>query len=182
MSTFVPVVVGIADVVNRSLELKDAREPADLILQAIQDALDDANPSGTSKEKLVNGIGSVSIVRTWTWPYSDLPGLLSSRLGSRPKYKDYTENGGNEPAKLFDQAARRIAKGECEVAVVAGGEALASRMFSEVVIGKSTPLTMKRSERLRQSKTVTSAGMDSYRRVCGQCLQPYDFCGGPIHR
>lgn len=125
MSKFVPIVVGVADVVNRSAELKDAREPADLILEAIRNALDDANASGTSKE-LSDNIDSISIVRTWTWPYPDLPGLLSSRLGVNSKHKEYTENGGDRPAKLFDQAARRIAKGESKVAVVAGGEALAS--------------------------------------------------------
>lgn len=132
MSKFVPVVVGVADVVNRSTELKDAREPAELILQAIKDALNDAGVDGASRSKLQDKIDSISIVRTWTWPYPDLPGLLSTRLGIQPKRTEYTEHGGDKPAKLFDQAARRIAKGDSDVAVVAGGEALASCMFFHI--------------------------------------------------
>lgn len=132
MSTFVPVVVGVADILNRSIELKDAREPADLILQAINDALNDTVLSDTGKAQLKAEIDSISIVRTWTWPYPDLPGLLSTRLGIHPKHKEYTDHGGDKPAKLFDQAARRLARGECKVAVVAGGEALASCMTSEL--------------------------------------------------
>lgn len=44
----------------------------------------------------------------------------------RPTYKYLSEHGGNSPAKLFDEAARRISFGEAKVAVVTGGEALAS--------------------------------------------------------
>ena len=104
-------------------------------------------------------IDSIDVVRTWTWPYADLPGLLAERLGVRrggsydedstgtntgkkstqtgtPKEKGrgikwlrYSEHGGDKPAKLVDEAARRIARGEVEVCVVTGGEALASRGF-----------------------------------------------------
>lgn len=129
MSKFVPIVVGVGDCVNRSVEIKDAREPADLIWEAIQNALGDTNLNGNDRSKLQREIDSVSIVRTWTWPYPDLPGLLSSKLGVNPKHKEYTDHGGDKPAKLFDQAARRIAKGQNKVALIAGGEALASCML-----------------------------------------------------
>lgn len=66
-------------------------------------------------------------MRTWTWPYSDLPGLLAERLGVQTKHRSYSEHGGNQPAKLLDEAARRIATGENKVAVLTGAEALASR-------------------------------------------------------
>lgn len=128
MSRFVPIIVGVGDCVNRSVEIKDAREPADLIWEAIQNALGDTSLSGNDRSKLQGQVDSISIVRTWTWPYPDLPGLLSSKLGVTPKHKEYTDHGGDKPAKLFDQAARRIAKGENKVALIAGGEALASCM------------------------------------------------------
>lgn len=133
MSKFTPIVVGVGDIVNRSVELKDAREPADLILQAIESALRDTGLSGSDLSKFQETTDSISIVRTWTWPYPDLPGHLASRLGIQPKHKEYTDHGGDKPAKLFDQAARRIAKGENKVAIVAGGEALASRMLHVVI-------------------------------------------------
>lgn len=120
---FTPVIIGVADVKNKT---NDHREPATLMLEAIAKAIED---TGASLHHLKSHIDSIDIVRTWTWPYADLPGLLSERLGlkSRPKWTRYTEtHGGNQPAKLVDEAAGRIARGESSVAVVTGGEALAS--------------------------------------------------------
>ena len=51
-------------------------------------------------------------------------------LEKRPAWTRYTDHGGNEPARLVDEAAGRIARGETKVAVVTGGEALASGEFA----------------------------------------------------
>jgi len=59
----------------------------------------------------------------------------------KPKFKTLSPHGGNQPAKLFDDAARRVSKGECKVAVITGGEALASRTF--LPLSKHILLTMK---------------------------------------
>lgn len=120
---YTPVIIGVADVKNKTDEHK---EPATLMLEAIQMALGDA---GTVQDHLRSQIDSIDVVRTWTWPYADLPGLLAQRLGleTKPKWMRYTEtHGGNQPARLVDEAAGRIARGETTVAVVTGGEALAS--------------------------------------------------------
>jgi acetyl-CoA acetyltransferase len=123
--TEVPVIIGVGDVKNR--DINDAKEPATLMLEAIGIALKDASSSSASNLKAA--IDSIDVVKTWTWPYPDLPSLLSEKLGVQDsvKWKSYSEHGGNQPGKLFDEAAKRIAKGECKVAVITGGEALASR-------------------------------------------------------
>lgn len=125
----VPVIIGVGDVKNRSTAIADAKEPATLMLEAIRIALDDASSSSASK--LQSAIDSIDVVKTWTWPYPDLPGLLAHKLNVEKgvKWKNYSEHGGDKPGKLFDEAAKRVAKGECKVAVVTGGEALASRAF-----------------------------------------------------
>ncbi|KAK6359269.1 hypothetical protein TWF696_000432 [Orbilia brochopaga] len=120
----VPVIIGVADVVNRSTRVEGAIEPVDLMRQAVLNALTDA--SSASLDALTSSIDSVATVNTWTWPYHDLPGLLSAKLGLKPTYTQVSPHGGNQPALLFDEAARRIAAGQARVAVVAGGEALAS--------------------------------------------------------
>lgn len=120
-----PVIIGVGDIKNRSTAVADAKEPVALMLEAIQIAIKDA--SSTSATKLQSAIDSIDVVKTWTWPYPDLPGLLAQKLGVETKWKRYSEHGGDKPGKLFDEAAKRIAKGECKVAVVTGGEALASR-------------------------------------------------------
>lgn len=96
------------------------------MLEAITSAIKDTS---ASDDQLKSRIDSIDIARTWTWPYADLPGLLSERLdlSARPTWTRYTEtHGGNQPAKLVDEAAGRIARGESTVAIVTGGEALAS--------------------------------------------------------
>jgi hypothetical protein len=116
----------VADIKNRSLETEDALEPSALMLQAIEAAIADASISSEAAQTLKESIDSLSVVKTWTWPYHDLPGKLSQQLKVNPKYQTCTEHGGNQPAKLLDEAALRISRGETNVAVLTGGEALAS--------------------------------------------------------
>ena len=121
-----PVIIGIGDVKNKSLHVEDAIEPLQLMLQASLRALEDSGVANSQRRKLQSSIDSLNVIATWTWPYGDLPGLLSQRLGINPKRREYSKYGGNQPIKLVDEAARRISRGESKVAIVTGGEALAS--------------------------------------------------------
>jgi len=96
------------------------------MLQAIQKAISDACDQSEHTKALQSAIDSVDVVATWTWPYPNLPSLISERLGVAPRHKHYSAHGGNQPGKLFDEAARRISLGRTKVAVLTGGEALAS--------------------------------------------------------
>lgn len=119
-----PIIIGVANIKNRTA---NAKEPAQLMLEAIRDAIHDAGPSA---KVLTSSIDSLSAVRTWTWPYDNLPSLLAKQLGVQPKHTHYPEyHGGNQPAKLLDEAALRIANGRSRVAVITGGEALESREY-----------------------------------------------------
>ena len=122
----VPVIVGVGDVKNRSQKIEDAIEPMRLMLQAILNALRDTDLISSKENELQSSIDSVNVVATWTWPYNDLPGLLSEKLGVQPLHKTYSEHGGHQPMKLVDEAARDVSLGKSKVAVVTGGEALAS--------------------------------------------------------
>ena len=132
MMTFeraIPIVVGVGDVKNASLKLEDAVEPMALMLEAIMLAIKDTNSSPTAVADLQLKIDSLDIVATWTWPYPDLPGLLSKKLGITPRHQSCSPHGGNQPVKLFDEAARRISFRMSKLAVVTGGEALASCVY-----------------------------------------------------
>lgn len=133
---FTPVIIGVADVKNKSDVHK---EPATLMFEAISLAIHDTGLA--SLAPVISQIDSIDVVRTWTWPYADLPGLLGKwlGLGERPAWTRYTEHGGNEPARLVDEAAGRIARGETKVAVVTGGEALASCESELLVISSWSP-------------------------------------------
>ncbi|KAL1982976.1 hypothetical protein VTN96DRAFT_591 [Rasamsonia emersonii] len=126
MAPATPVIIGVADVKNRSVQVEDALEPAQLMLEAIRQAIQDTGLDSASQQQLQSQIDSIDVVRTWTWPYRDLPGLLAEKLRIQPEHRFCTDHGGNQPAKLLDEAARRIALGKTKVAVITGGEALAS--------------------------------------------------------
>jgi len=126
---FTPIVIGVGDFKNKSTKIEDALEPMELMLRATHLAIQDTSLSPASARKLQSSIDSVSVVASWSWNYPDLPGLVGEKLGVKPKYKVLSHHGGDSPAKLFDEAARRISFGENRVAVVTGGEALASCMF-----------------------------------------------------
>jgi hypothetical protein len=122
----VPILVGVGDIINRNLGVHHAAEPAELMLDAISIAFQDTGLSSRLIADIITKIDSIDVVRTWTWPYPDLPGLLAERLGAKPIHTYCSPHAGNQPAKLVDEAARRIAKGETKLALVTGGEALAS--------------------------------------------------------
>lgn len=124
-----PIIIGVADFINRSTTLTSALEPLQLMLNAIEAAFQDTELDENSLRQLRAAIDSLDVVRIWTWPYPDLPGLISERLGIQPGRKFYTAHGGNQPAVVLDEAARRVARGEMRVAVLSGGEALGSREF-----------------------------------------------------
>ena len=126
----VPIIVGVGDVKNRSTKVGDAIEPLQLMLDAINLAIKDTDLPSNAVSELRSNIDSIDVVKTWTWPYTDLSGLLAEKTGFRPKHKLQTEHGGNQPAKRLDEAARRISTGETRVALLTGGEALASCMYS----------------------------------------------------
>jgi acetyl-CoA acetyltransferase len=154
-----PIIVGVGDIKNRSQRLEDALEPANLMLRAIQNAFKDTRLSCEDGLELWRSIDSVDVVATWTWEYEDLPGLLAQKLGINPKHKYYSPHGGNQPVKLLDEAARRISLGESKVAIVTGGEALASCIY-QAEYSLAPPIAYSFSDCLCRSEQNAAARMD----------------------
>ncbi|KAJ5963886.1 Thiolase [Penicillium vulpinum] len=122
-----PVVIGVGDIKNNSLKPEHAYEPLELMLQSINAAIDD---SSAARTKILSAIDSIDVIANWTWPYPNVADLLAEKLGVKLVHKHESGHGGNAPAKLFDEAARRVSKGESRLAVVTGGEALATCSFA----------------------------------------------------
>ncbi|KAF1999553.1 hypothetical protein P154DRAFT_436929 [Amniculicola lignicola CBS 123094] len=169
-----PIIIGVGDVKNRSLAIADAKEPAQLILEAIRIALSDSKAEYS--EKLKEAVDSIDVVKTWTWPYPDLPGLLAEKLGvdKTLNHKFCSDHGGNQPAKLCDEAARRVSRGECKVAIVCGGEALAS--LSACAAAKKLPPPGWTKPATNVESVFTPTGMD-----LGNNLGAVHSIGSPIH-
>lgn len=126
-ATTQPVIIGVGDIVNRSSKVGDAREPLDLMVQAIREAISDTGLDSSKADTLRSSIDSVNVVLSWTWPYPDLVGSICQRIGVDAEHRHLTPHGGNQSGKIFDETARRISQRKTKVAVLTGGEALASR-------------------------------------------------------
>ena len=113
----VPILVGAGEVVDRTRNPAEGREPLTLMLHALHEAERDAGAA------LLAEIDSFDVVCEYSWPYVDAPGLIAGRLGLRPVHAYYGEAGGESPVRFIHEAALRIQRGECAVAAVVGAEA-----------------------------------------------------------
>ncbi|KAF2859810.1 hypothetical protein K470DRAFT_218419 [Piedraia hortae CBS 480.64] len=179
-----PVIIGVGEAVNHFRNVKDAVEPLYLILSAIRDALTD---TGIETKYITSQVDSFDIVRTWTWPYVDLAKSLADELGCRPSRLYNSEHGGNQPAYLLDAAARRITKGETNVAILAGGEALASLSSSISQTSKPPPHWSNSSNTLGNTsvdsvrKSMSPASWESSRSSDDPDLGKLQSITNPIH-
>ena len=70
---------------------------------------------------------SLQVVYCQSWEYDDPCGRLAARLGADPAHRVYSGIGGSVPVRLVGDAARAMARGDLDLALVVGGEALATR-------------------------------------------------------
>src|SRR6201994_1244466 len=121
----IPVIVGVGEIVDRPKEITDGLEPMALLEQACRRAEADAGA------KLLHELGSLDVVSFLSWRYRDPEKQLAQRLGANPAHCYYGPVGGESPIRYVQETAQRIARGECEVAVVAGAEAQSTATKAE---------------------------------------------------
>src|SRR3954454_24459298 len=121
----IPVIVGVGEIIDRPKEITDGLEPLDLLEQALLRAEADAGA------RLLGEVQSLDVVNFLSWRYRDPEQLLAQRLGVTPAHCYYGPVGGESPIRYLHEAALRIARGECEVAVVCGAEAQSSATKAE---------------------------------------------------
>lgn len=129
-----PILIGVGEVREKKIDVEHSTEPSGMMLAAIRQAAADAGLSAADLETA----DSLSVVPPWTLTYEDLPGLLAQQLNVKPSFSTLGEHGGEQCAMLTDEAARRIASGESKLAIVTGGESLASLAASQKA-GKAHP-------------------------------------------
>ena len=70
---------------------------------------------------------SLQVVFCQSWQYDDPPRRLADRLGIDPRHLLYSGIGGTTPQVLVQGAAAAVLRGDCDVAVITGAEALETR-------------------------------------------------------
>lgn len=116
-----PVLVGAGQITAR--EPDDQRTPIGLIAEAALAAAADCGIDGVLRH-----IQSLTCLNILAPAYPDAPASLARTLGIDPGERFYTPIGGNMGQWLVGYYADRIAAGELDCALIAGGEALATQM------------------------------------------------------
>jgi acetyl-CoA C-acetyltransferase len=88
----------------------------------------------------------IDVVYCQAWQYDDPAGRLAARLGARPGRSAYSGIGGTVPQTLVADAARHILRGDLDLTLVVGAEALATkrRLRKE---GRRPPWSFRPEER-----------------------------------
>jgi acetyl-CoA C-acetyltransferase len=113
----IPVIVGIGEINDRPADPMQGLEPLALMVQALERAQLDAG------HDLMRSIDSLDVVNVSSWRYADPARQLCDRIEIAPRRAVYGPVGGESPVRYLHEAALRIARGESEVAAIAGAEA-----------------------------------------------------------
>jgi acetyl-CoA C-acetyltransferase len=123
-----PVIVGAGQLVRKPepQDVPSLTEPADMMAEALRRAGAD---SGTG-DALLHRADSIRVVELLSWRYANPALLLAERLGASPRDTVLTTTGGNSPQMLVNDTAAAIQRGELDVALIAGAEAIYTRLIS----------------------------------------------------
>lgn len=117
----IPVIVAIGEYTERPENIADAREPLELMGEAMRAANRDAGG------KLLEALDSVEVIGLASWRYADAAAQLCDLLAIQPATRRNVGYGGDTPIRLIHDAAVRIAAGVRVTAAIVGGEAMHSR-------------------------------------------------------
>ncbi len=113
-------IVGAAQVVQRPgdwTDPADARGPIQLMVDAARAAAEDAAAPG-----LLAQVGWIGVAGGW-FRYKDPARLVAAEIGAPDAKTALAAISGSAPQEMVGLAARRIAAGELDVALIVGGEA-----------------------------------------------------------
>lgn len=123
-----PVLVGVAQTLRKPdpSEVSKLPEPVDMIADALRLAGDDSGSGDT----LLRRADSVRIVDFLSWGYANPALAVAERLGASPRETMKTSTGGNSPQMLVNDTASAIQRGDLDVALIGGCEAIYTRLLS----------------------------------------------------
>ena len=116
-----PCIVGVAQRTWHPGE-GQAPEPLEMWVQVAQEAAADAGVRSALAD-----LDALHVVHCMSWAYDDAPARLAQRLGVDVVHSEVSVLAGTASQRLVNAAAERMLAGTSELALIVGGEALASR-------------------------------------------------------
>jgi len=138
-----PIIIGVGQIKEEMPEeVLKASSHADLAGKAAVIALQDVKNLELASE--IDVIAAVKIFsdsspahQAKTGRSNNFPRSIAKRIKATPKRAIYDAIGGDSPQRLVDEFAEKLAKGNCEMVLIAGGEAIAN---TKVAKKKKVPL------------------------------------------
>jgi acetyl-CoA C-acetyltransferase len=119
-----PCIIGVAHKTWHPAEVGEQGAPEPL---AMWEHVARAAAVDAGQSRVLTDLDAIEIVYCQTWQYDDAPRRLADRLGAAPKRLHYSGIGGTTGQQLVDATAERMLRGELDLALVAGAEALATQ-------------------------------------------------------
>ncbi len=118
-----PVIIGVGQITDRpspTATYAERPEPLDLMVSALERAVDDAHATGG----LLATLEEIVAIGSFTWKTADPALLVAERLGATHVTTRLTPTGGNIPQKLVHESSLRILRGDANLIAVVGSEAM----------------------------------------------------------
>ena len=111
-----PVLVGISQLEQRSEDPSAAREPLDLMIDAVRQAAEDAGAPA-----LLTEASAIRVIRGM-WPYQDPARVVAEALGNPGAETGMSTWGGNSVQAVLTESALEIQRGAQGVVILTGAE------------------------------------------------------------
>jgi acetyl-CoA C-acetyltransferase len=115
-----PCIIGVAQRTWRPGRA-DSEAPEPLLMW---DEVARAAAADTGRSDVLSLLESAQIVYCQTWPYDDPVTRLCERIGAEPRHRLYSGIGGTTPQVLVNETAEAMLRGDYDLALVTGAEAL----------------------------------------------------------
>ena len=111
-----PCIIGIA---RKTWRASPSPEPLTLWAEMARQAADDTGVAG-----ILQSIDAIHMVHCMSWSYDDAPARLAEAVGATPGFTELSVLAGTAGQRMVNAAAERMLRGDAEVALIVGGEAL----------------------------------------------------------
>lgn len=119
-----PVVVGTGQRTRRPQpgDAGSAPEPLEMMVEVLRLA-------AGRHDSLLRKADSIRVPELVSWRYPNPGALIAECVGAEPRQTVYTTTGGNTPQMLVNDAAAAIQRGDLDVVLIAGAEAVYTRFL-----------------------------------------------------